>query len=126
MREKLEALPLTELREIAKSRGLKRISTAKKADLIESLLALAEEEKKQIQTEHTDMVKENGGLQTETGTDSAPQERQESRPRNNRQGQGENRQNTRSQNTAGSRSILHFRPQDGGRMPPEQRIRTPG
>lgn len=110
MREKLEALPLTELREIAKSRGLKRISTAKKADLIESLLALAEEEKKQNQPEHADMVKENSGLQAETGTDSAPQERQESRPRNNRQGQGENRQNTRSQNTAGSRSIRTLPP----------------
>ena len=126
MREKLEALPLTELREIAKSRGLKRISTAKKADLIESLLALAEEEKKQIQTEHTDMVKENGGLQTETGTDSAPQERQESRPRNNRQGQGENRQNTRSQNTAGSRSIRTLPPAGRRADAPEQRIRTPG
>ena len=110
MREKLEALPLTELREIAKSRGLKRISTAKKADLIESLLALAEEEKKQNQPEHADMVKENSGLQAETGTDSAPQERQESRPRNNRQGQGENRQNTRSQTTAGSRSIRTLPP----------------
>ena len=110
MREKLEALPLTELREIAKSRGLKRISTAKTADLIESLLALAEEEKKQNQPEHADMVKENSGLQAETGTDSAPQERQESRPRNNRQGQGENRQNTRSQNTAGSRSIRTLPP----------------
>lgn len=110
MREKLEALPLTELREIAKSRGLKRISTAKKADLIESLLALAEEEKKQKQPEHADMVKENSGLQAETGTDSVPQERQESRPRNNRQGQGENRQNTRSQNTAGSRNIRTLPP----------------
>ncbi len=123
MREKLEALPLTELREIAKSRGLKRISTAKKADLIESLLALAEEEKKQIQTEHTDMVKENGGLQTETGTDSAPQERQESRPRNNRQGQGENRQNTRSQNTAGSRSIRTLPP--AGRRADAPRTENP-
>lgn len=123
MREKLEALPLTELREIAKSRGLKRISTAKKADLIESLLALAEEEKKQNQPEHADMVKENGGLQAETGTESAPQERQESRPRNNRQGQGENRQSTRSQNGIGSRNIRTLPP--AGRKTEAPRTENP-
>ncbi len=38
MREKYESLALSELREIAKARGLKGISALKKADLIEHML----------------------------------------------------------------------------------------
>ena len=43
MREKYESLALAELREIAKSRGMKRVTGLKKAELIE--LMLAEDEK---------------------------------------------------------------------------------
>ncbi|MBQ5951376.1 MAG: transcription termination factor Rho [Lachnospiraceae bacterium] len=46
MREKLESLPLSELREIAKSKGIRGVTTKKKADLIEELLALGEEKPK--------------------------------------------------------------------------------
>ena len=38
MREKYESLPLTSLKEIAKARGLKGVSTMKKADIIELML----------------------------------------------------------------------------------------
>ena len=38
MREKLNALPLTELREIAKHQGIKNISKMKKDELIEKML----------------------------------------------------------------------------------------
>ena len=37
-REKYETLPLTTLKELAKARGLKGISTLKKSDLIEEML----------------------------------------------------------------------------------------
>lgn len=46
MREKLATLPLTELKEIAKSKGLKGISTIRKSALIDRLVELYEEEQK--------------------------------------------------------------------------------
>jgi len=46
MREKYESLALSDLREIAKGRGIKGVSTMKKPDVIEAMLALDEEEKK--------------------------------------------------------------------------------
>ena len=45
MKEKYETLPLTTLKELAKARGLKGISTMKKAQVIE--LMLQEDEKEQ-------------------------------------------------------------------------------
>ncbi|MBR3402622.1 MAG: transcription termination factor Rho [Parasporobacterium sp.] len=45
MREKLNTLPLAQLREIAKANGLKGISGLKKADLIDRLMVMAEEQK---------------------------------------------------------------------------------
>ena len=44
MREKLNTLPLLQLRELAKSRGLKGISTMKKAELIDILCAESEKD----------------------------------------------------------------------------------
>ena len=38
MRRKLETLPLTVLKDIAKDNGLKNISTMKKAELIDAIL----------------------------------------------------------------------------------------
>lgn len=46
MREKYESLPLATLKELAKARGLKGISTVKKAELIEIMLQEDEKEKK--------------------------------------------------------------------------------
>ena len=46
MREKYESLALADLRDIAKSRGIKGVSTMKKGEVVEAMLALDEEEKK--------------------------------------------------------------------------------
>ena len=46
MREKFESLPLATLKDLAKARGLKGISTMKKAELIERMLEEDEKEKK--------------------------------------------------------------------------------
>ena len=63
MREKYESLSLAVLREVAKSRGLKRISTLKKSELVEVMLAederiakleeQKEEPKTEAKSEHT-------------------------------------------------------------------------
>ena len=42
MREKLQTLPLSELKEMAKSRGIKGISSLRKAEIIDLLCAEAE------------------------------------------------------------------------------------
>lgn len=46
MREKLKTLPLNEIRELAKAQGLKGISTLRKAELIELLAGLSNQEDK--------------------------------------------------------------------------------
>ena len=46
MREKYESLSLATLKDLAKARGLKGISTMKKAELIERMLEEDEKEKK--------------------------------------------------------------------------------
>ena len=43
-RERYESISLHDLREIAKNRGMRRISTLKKADLIDAMLKRDEEE----------------------------------------------------------------------------------
>lgn len=91
MREKYESLALANLKEIAKSRGIKGTSTMKKADLVEAML-LQDEKDKAAETEtkatesadtegknkETANVKENG-----TGKENGA-ERNNSAERNNR------------------------------------------
>ena len=47
MREKYESLALADLKEIAKSRGIRSVSTMKKSEVVDAMLAMDEEEKKQ-------------------------------------------------------------------------------
>lgn len=55
MRKKLESLPLLQLKEIAKSNGIKGASTMKKADVIEAILQMSEDRRTE---EETGMTKE--------------------------------------------------------------------
>ena len=59
MREKLETLPLPELRAIAKAKGMKKISTLKKGELID-LLVQSEEE---IEAEENQKVQKHKNQQ---------------------------------------------------------------
>ena len=56
MREKYESLPLTSLKEIAKARGLKGVSTMKKADIIELMLKKDEQDKEEVKSEKTGVI----------------------------------------------------------------------
>lgn len=58
MREKYESLPLATLKELAKMRGLKGISTMKKAEVIELMLKEDENEKKKEKKSSQETVKE--------------------------------------------------------------------
>ena len=50
MREKYQSLALTDLKDIAKSRGIKGTSSMKKADVIEAMLALDEKESQNVES----------------------------------------------------------------------------
>ena len=54
MKEKYESLPLATLKDLAKARGLKGISTMKKAELIERML----EEDEKVKNNAKETVKE--------------------------------------------------------------------
>ena len=58
MREKYESLPLATLKELAKTRGLKGISTMKKAEVIELMLKEDENEKKKEKKSSQETVKQ--------------------------------------------------------------------
>jgi transcription termination factor Rho len=50
-RERYESISLHDLREIAKNRGMRRISTLKKAELIDAMMQKDEEEAKALREE---------------------------------------------------------------------------
>jgi len=58
MREKYESLPLATLKELAKARGIKGISTAKKAEVIELMLLEDEKDKEKEKESKKETVKE--------------------------------------------------------------------
>ena len=70
MKEKLQTLPLTTLREIAKDKNIKGTSTMKKAELIEALLALPENESGKDRNDRSD----KHTVKTGTSDDTVKQE----------------------------------------------------
>ena len=57
MREKYESLPLTQLKELAKVRGIKGISTMNKAEVVEAMLLMDEKEKDNAQKAENEATK---------------------------------------------------------------------
>jgi len=72
MREKLETLPLTQLKELAKAQGIKGASTLRKADLIDLLCKAAQEEQSEESAAPAPAQQPQAAEQTE----SQPQPRQ--------------------------------------------------
>lgn len=70
MKEKLQTLPLTTLRKIAKDKNIKGTSTMKKAELIEALLALPENESGNDRNDRSD----KHTVKTGTSDDTVKQE----------------------------------------------------
>ncbi|MGN0306555.1 MAG: transcription termination factor Rho, partial [Lachnospiraceae bacterium] len=88
MREKYESLALADLKAIAKSRGIKGTSMMKKAQVVEAMLELDEEEKKkekpiQAQKEPKPVQREEGPVRDEEG----PREEQEEEEKRKRPGE---------------------------------------
>lgn len=73
MREKLQTLPLTELKELAKAQGLKGVSTMKKSDIINLLCEKAGEEIKASQSASVPPQTQTAPVQsTPAATQTAP------------------------------------------------------
>ena len=68
MREKLNSLPLAELREIAKINGLKGVSGLKKAELVDRLMVMAEEKKRNEEIAARAVSKAQGEVKKEVST----------------------------------------------------------
>lgn len=68
MREKLQTLPLTQLKELAKAQGIKGVTGMRKADLIDELCCLAEQEEIIKTAVAPPQLRQTG--QTETRTES--------------------------------------------------------
>ena len=62
MREKYESLAVADLREIAKSRGIRGVSTMKKNEVVEAMLALDEQEKKQKEEKEAVLSELDSGI----------------------------------------------------------------
>lgn len=101
MREKLQTLPLAELKELAKSRGIKGISSLRKAEIIDLLCAEAEKNPEIKPAE----IKKEEKAQTRAESQARPdaQDRQESRSsdsqdrQESRSSDSQDRQESRSQ-----------------------------
>lgn len=104
MREKLQTLPLTQLKEIAKSQGMKGVSGMKKSDLIDLLCQKAEES------------------QGETGVTETPA-RTESQSRTESQNRTESQSRTEDQNRTENQSRTENQPRSEGQMRPYNQYR---
>lgn len=77
MREKYESLSLATLKELAKSRGLKGVSTLKKHELIERMLQ--EDEKDKLEKTQQEVARNQGFSVTEGKTEERAEEKTEDR-----------------------------------------------
>jgi len=95
MKEKLESLPVSALKEIAKSKGLKNISTLKKAELIKVLLDLFENEEKNSDKQKKEAVSRSSNIETvNSSQDSNTQNNSNTQNSGNVQNNNGNTQNS--------------------------------
>lgn len=114
MREKLQTLPLAELKEMARSSGIKGISTLRKADIIELLCREAEKNPEVKPTERKNQEQREAPMQENGQTGSRehqephgqePQDRQE-----NRGQEPQDRQENRGQEPQDRQEIRNHEP----------------
>lgn len=95
MREKLETLSLSVLKDFAKDKGIKNISTMRKGELIDALLRVAEEEKAQEEAEEKseEMTEEKKPVpEAERRAYVKKEFKREPQPRHSTQGQQDTRE----------------------------------
>lgn len=118
MREKLQTFSLAELKEMAKSQGLKGISTLRKTEIIDLLCQAAEKEE---QARETAARTEAPARESRPQEQSAVQEQGRSQEQNRPQEQHRTQEN-RGQENRVQESRQEYRPRQEGR--PDQRRNT--
>ena len=100
MKEKYQSLALADLKEIAKSRGIKGTSSMKKADVIEAMLALDEKEGQGTETvsaeqkpaaHHKKTADRRTGAPQAAEGEKADAAQSQGRPQENRSAEGQGR-----------------------------------
>lgn len=113
MREKYESLPVSQLKALAKARGLRGISQMKKSDLIELMLQEDGKEKREKQTESTPQAfSEDTSHNSAQGSDS-PHERPQS-PDNGRERRRENSRYQREERETAEKPRTDYAQLDSG------------
>ena len=85
MREKLETLPLIQLRELARGQGIKHVSSMRKSELIDQLCALAGEEREAERTEPAERKETAAKQEPERTEGTRKQESHSAEPRSDLQ-----------------------------------------
>lgn len=80
MREKLETLPVSELREIAKKQGIKYVMKLKKTELIEKIIAAAAGDRKETEEQKKTEGRKKPEEQKKTGTKKKEGEQKKTEP----------------------------------------------
>lgn len=109
MREKLQTLSLVVLKDLAKSKGLKRVSTMKKSELIEAILEAHTEDELQENTEKEAAVEHNAVKSAAVKSEAVPV-KPEPKQEHVRETDNQNRrpqQNDNSNNYAHKRNDVH-------------------
>ena len=99
MREKLQSLPMTELREIAKANGIKSVTTMRKEALINKILECSKPEAlKTVESKPEPRVESRYEGRPENRYEGRTENRYEGRPENRYEGRLENRYEGRPEN----------------------------
>lgn len=100
MREKLETLPLTQLRELARGQGIKNVSGLRKSELVDRLCEVAEREKEAKAAEAENAAKAVEAENAESAAEAEKSEKAEPAGRQARTEKGERQERTDRQERA--------------------------
>lgn len=100
MREKLETLPLTQLRELARGQGIKNVSGLRKSELVDRLCEVAEREKEAKAAEAENAAKAVEAENAESAAEAEKSEKAEPAGRQARTEKGERQERTERQERA--------------------------
>ena len=101
MREKLQSLPVTQLREIAKTNGIKSVTTLRKQQLIDMILEVAQKKEvaQENQKETKKEIKKEVKNKTNEVNEEASKEQNGSESENREQAQDDNRKRRHHRNS---------------------------
>lgn len=117
MREKLETLPLTQLRELARGQGIKNVSGLRKSELVDRLCEVAEREKEAKAAEAKNAAKAVEAEKAESATEAEKSEKADQQERTDRQERAERQERTERSERAERQERGNVPAQNGSQPP---------